>query len=143
MPPEKRWTREPGRHMIQARRAPSTQETASEPWYLPPAPQRSMRHSFDNECGKADMARGKTKVMRRRRMAPSRATSKISVVADVPERAMVIFAHPDDAEIGSGGVVAKWVAAGCEVTYVLCTNGSAGTADRTLPPEQLAEQRAG
>ncbi len=67
---------------------------------------------------------------------------KLEIVADAPDRAMVIFAHPDDAELGSGGVVAKWVAAGCEVTYVLCTNGSAGTADRSLPPEQLVEQRA-
>ena len=25
-----------------------------------------------------------------------------------PETAMVIFAHPDDAEIGSGGTVSKW-----------------------------------
>ena len=55
---------------------------------------------------------------------------------------MVIFAHPDDAEIGSGGIIARWIAAGCEVTYVLCTNGDAGTADRTLTPEQLAEKRA-
>jgi LmbE family N-acetylglucosaminyl deacetylase len=55
---------------------------------------------------------------------------------------MVIFAHPDDAEIGSGGVVAKWVAAGCEITYVLCTNGSAGTDDRSLTPAELAEKRA-
>jgi LmbE family N-acetylglucosaminyl deacetylase len=55
---------------------------------------------------------------------------------------MVIFAHPDDAEIGSGGVIARWIAAGCEVTYVLCTNGDAGTADRSLTPEQLAEKRA-
>jgi LmbE family N-acetylglucosaminyl deacetylase len=55
---------------------------------------------------------------------------------------MVVFAHPDDAEIGSGGVVARWVAAGCEVTYVLCTTGSAGTADRSLTPAQLAERRA-
>ena len=55
---------------------------------------------------------------------------------------MVIFAHPDDAEIGSGGVIARWVAAGCEVTYVLCTNGSAGTADRALTPEQLVDRRA-
>ena len=38
--------------------------------------------------------------------------SKLEVVTAVPDRAMVIFAHPDDAEIGSGGVVAKWVAAG-------------------------------
>ena len=55
---------------------------------------------------------------------------------------MVVFAHPDDAEIGSGGVAAKWVAAGCEVTYVLCTNGAAGTADRSLTPAELAKKRA-
>jgi LmbE family N-acetylglucosaminyl deacetylase len=67
---------------------------------------------------------------------------KLEIVADVPDRAMVIFAHPDDAEIGSGGVVAKWVAAGCEVTYVLCTNGDAGTADRTLTAAELAARRA-
>ena len=57
---------------------------------------------------------------------------KLEIVTDVPDRAMVVFAHPDDAEIGSGGVVGKWVAAGCEVTYVLCTNGDSGTADRSL-----------
>src|SRR5438067_12268502 len=66
----------------------------------------------------------------------------LEVVHDIPDRAMVIFAHPHDAGIGSGGVVARWVAAGCEVTYVLCTNGSASTADRSLTPEQLAERRA-
>src|ERR1700752_3627683 len=47
---------------------------------------------------------------------------KLEIVAETPDKAMVIFAHPDDAEIGSGGVVAKWAAAGCAVTYVLCTN---------------------
>ena len=56
---------------------------------------------------------------------------------------MVVFHHPDDAEIGSGGVIATWVAAGCEVSYVLCTNGDAGTADRDLaPPTELARKRA-
>jgi LmbE family N-acetylglucosaminyl deacetylase len=39
-------------------------------------------------------------------------------------------------------VIATWVAAGCEVTYVLCTNGAAGSADRTLAPEELARRRA-
>ena len=68
---------------------------------------------------------------------------KLEIVTDVPDRAMVIFAHPDDAEIGSGGVVARWIAAGCEVTYVLCTNGAAGTADRSLAPAELAKRRAG
>jgi LmbE family N-acetylglucosaminyl deacetylase len=67
---------------------------------------------------------------------------KLTTITEVPDRAMVIFAHPDDAEIGSGGVVARWVASGCEVTYVLCTNGDSGTADRTLTPEQLAKKRA-
>ena len=66
----------------------------------------------------------------------------LPIVTETPDRAMVIFAHPDDAEIGSGGVVATWVAAGCEVTYVLCTNGDSGTADRSLTPEQLARKRA-
>jgi LmbE family N-acetylglucosaminyl deacetylase len=67
---------------------------------------------------------------------------KLQVVTDIPDTAMVVFAHPDDAEIASGGVVARWVAAGCEVTYVLCTNGSAGTADRSLTPEELVDRRA-
>jgi LmbE family N-acetylglucosaminyl deacetylase len=70
-------------------------------------------------------------------------TPSLEVVTAVPERAMVVFAHPDDAEIGSGGVIATWIAAGCEVTYVLCTNGGAGTADRTLTAEALADKRAG
>jgi LmbE family N-acetylglucosaminyl deacetylase len=77
-------------------------------------------------------------VLRRTSGAPSGLTG----VSDVPERAMVVFAHPDDAEIGSGGVVAKWTAAGCEVTYILCTSGNSGTADRSLTPEQLALRRA-
>jgi LmbE family N-acetylglucosaminyl deacetylase len=67
---------------------------------------------------------------------------KLEVVTEAPDRAMVVFAHPDDAEIGSGGVIAKWVAAGCEVTYVLCTNGDAGSADRTLTAADLARRRA-
>jgi len=73
---------------------------------------------------------------------PESMDRKLEIVTDVPDRAHVIFAHPDDAEIGSGGVVARWVAAGCEVTYVLCTNGDAGTAERSLTPAELARQRA-
>jgi LmbE family N-acetylglucosaminyl deacetylase len=67
---------------------------------------------------------------------------KLEIVTEVPETAMVVFAHPDDAELGSGGVVARWTAAGCEVTYVLCTDGQAGTADRSLAPAELAARRA-
>jgi LmbE family N-acetylglucosaminyl deacetylase len=73
---------------------------------------------------------------------PDRPAPALEIVTDVPDRAMVVFAHPDDAEIGSGGVVAGWIEAGCEVAYVLCTNGDAGTAERSLTPAQLATKRA-
>jgi LmbE family N-acetylglucosaminyl deacetylase len=73
---------------------------------------------------------------------PTDPSRPLTVVTEVPDKAMVVFAHPDDAEIGSGGVVASWVAAGCEVTYVLCTNGEAGTSQRALTPAELARKRA-
>lgn len=43
------------------------------------------------------------------------------------ERALVVFAHPDDAEFGVAGTVATWVAEGTEVTYVSVTDGAAGS----------------
>lgn len=64
-----------------------------------------------------------------------------------PGRAMVIMAHPDDAEFVCGGTVAKWCAEGWEVFYVLVTGGDKGTHDPEQHPEKLAaireeEQRA-
>lgn len=41
--------------------------------------------------------------------------------------ALVLFAHPDDAEFMCGGTIAKWTRDGCEVHYVVCTDGSAGS----------------
>ncbi|MEK9676512.1 MAG: PIG-L family deacetylase, partial [Chloroflexota bacterium] len=57
-------------------------------------------------------------------------------------KAMVVTAHPDDAEYGCSGSVAKWCRQGWEVTYVLCTDGSKGTEDRDITSEQLAKIRA-
>ena len=59
------------------------------------------------------------------------------------ERVMVITAHPDDSEFGAGGVVAKHVKEGREVTYVIATNGNKGSGDRTMTPERLARLREG
>ena len=64
-----------------------------------------------------------------------------------PVRVAVIVAHPDDAEFGCAGTVARWTAEGREVTYVLLTSGDKGSADPAVTPEQLiatreAEQRA-
>jgi LmbE family N-acetylglucosaminyl deacetylase len=61
--------------------------------------------------------------------------------------ALVVFAHPDDAEFMCGGTIAKWTRAGCEVHYVVCTDGSAGSnepgANRAdVAPIREREQRA-
>jgi LmbE family N-acetylglucosaminyl deacetylase len=41
--------------------------------------------------------------------------------------AVVVFAHPDDAEFMCGGTIARWARKGTEVHYVCCTDGSAGS----------------
>ena len=60
---------------------------------------------------------------------------------DRPERAMLVIPHPDDAEGGVGGTVAKWVAEGTEVIFVLCTNGDKGTSDPEMTTKKLAAIR--
>ena len=59
-------------------------------------------------------------------------------MAEGIERVMVVTAHPDDAEFGAGGTVAKLARQGCEITYVIVTNGNKGASDRTMTPERLA-----
>ncbi len=56
-------------------------------------------------------------------------------------RAMVVFAHPDDADWGCSGTVAKWTRLGWEVVYVMCTDGSKGTEDRSLTAVELSNIR--
>ena len=57
------------------------------------------------------------------------------------QRAMVVVAHPDDAEWGCAGTVAKWCAQGWEVVYVLCTDGSKGSEDPEMTSGRLVEIR--
>ena len=64
----------------------------------------------------------------------------------IPKSALTIFAHPDDSEFTIGGTLAKWAAAGCEITMVLCTSGNVGTHDgkytlKTLAKTREAEQK--
>ena len=56
-------------------------------------------------------------------------------------RGMVVVAHADDAEWGCSGTVAGWCAAGWDVRYVLCTDGSKGSDDPQLTATALAEIR--
>ena len=60
---------------------------------------------------------------------------------ETAQRVMVIVAHPDDAEIQCGGSIAKLVARGARVSYVLCTSGNRGSDDLTTTAERLAALR--
>jgi LmbE family N-acetylglucosaminyl deacetylase len=68
-------------------------------------------------------------------------------VVDVPERVLVITAHPDDVDFGAAGSVAVWTKAGAAVTYCVVTDGDAGGFDATIdraeiPSIRRAEQTA-
>lgn len=56
--------------------------------------------------------------------------------------ALVLFAHPDDAEFSAGGTVARWAREGCEVHYVCITDGSAGSNEPGTTREAMREVRA-
>jgi LmbE family N-acetylglucosaminyl deacetylase len=58
-----------------------------------------------------------------------------------PVDILVIAAHPDDAEFGAAGSVARWIDEGRSVAYVICTSGEKGTTDRTVRPEDLMRIR--
>jgi LmbE family N-acetylglucosaminyl deacetylase len=53
----------------------------------------------------------------------------------------VVTPHPDDAEFGVAGTVARWTSKGKQVVYVVCTNGNKGTSDPEVKPDELAETR--
>jgi LmbE family N-acetylglucosaminyl deacetylase len=56
-------------------------------------------------------------------------------------RVVVFTPHPDDSEFGAAGTIARWVAEGREVFYVICTNGDKGSADPEMTSERLAAIR--
>ncbi|GAB6064759.1 PIG-L deacetylase family protein [Deferrisoma palaeochoriense] len=58
-----------------------------------------------------------------------------------PVDLLVIAAHPDDAEIGAGGTVARWATEGRRVGYLLVTSGEKGTDDPAADPQELARTR--
>ena len=59
----------------------------------------------------------------------------------VPRKAMVIMAHPDDIEFTCAGTVARWVKAGAEVVYVMCTSGEVGIAAPGMTKQKATEIR--
>lgn len=72
---------------------------------------------------------------------------KPSIHTARPDRALVIVAHPDDADFGVAGTIASWVKQGAVARLVCCTSGDAGADDARTDPIELAtlreaEQRA-
>jgi len=64
----------------------------------------------------------------------------------MPERALVVVAHPDDIDFGMAGSIATLTRAGAEVSYCLVTSGEAGPPDdadrEELRTRREAEQRS-
>ncbi|MDO9443949.1 MAG: PIG-L deacetylase family protein [Dehalococcoidia bacterium] len=56
-------------------------------------------------------------------------------------RAMVVAAHPDDADFGAAGTATLLARSGWEVRYVVVTDGSKGSDDPAFTPETLVATR--
>ncbi len=69
------------------------------------------------------------------------ATPMTSRNLETPSRALVIVAHPDDAEFQCGGTLAKWAASGCVINHLVLTDGSKGTWDVDASTDALVEKR--
>tara|TARA_Y100001970_G_scaffold45230_1_gene56693 strand:+ start:19390 stop:20145 length:756 start_codon:yes stop_codon:yes gene_type:complete len=56
-------------------------------------------------------------------------------------RAMVIAGHPDDSDVGAGGITAKLAKAGWDVRVVVATDGSKGSSDENVDQNELIAER--
>jgi LmbE family N-acetylglucosaminyl deacetylase len=61
--------------------------------------------------------------------------------AERPDRLLVITAHPDDADFGIAGTVARWIGEGAVARLVCGTSGEAGSDDAHTDPLELASLR--
>ena len=56
-------------------------------------------------------------------------------------KVLVFTPHPDDGEIGQGGLMAKWASEGKEVVLCVVTNGAAGSNDPAVQRDDLIATR--
>jgi LmbE family N-acetylglucosaminyl deacetylase len=74
-------------------------------------------------------------------------TSNLEGLAHPPEpsdgtkRALVVAAHPDDADFGAAGTAYLWSQQGWEFYYLVCTDGSKGSDDPSITQSQLITMR--
>jgi LmbE family N-acetylglucosaminyl deacetylase len=60
----------------------------------------------------------------------------------IPERVLVVVAHPDDSGFGMAGTIATLTKAGAEVSYCLATSGEAGPPDDADRDARRAQREA-
>lgn len=60
---------------------------------------------------------------------------------DVPERALAIFAHPDDPEVACAGTLHTWVRSGTDVHLLIANQGDKGTLPDRSDAADLAARR--
>jgi LmbE family N-acetylglucosaminyl deacetylase len=64
------------------------------------------------------------------------------VIDETPGVVLAVYAHPDDADVGCGGTLARWAKSGTAVHLIVCTDGAKGTSDPGVQPKKLAAERA-
>lgn len=67
--------------------------------------------------------------------------ARLELFEHIPERALVVVAHPDDCEFLAGSVLSAWSRQGCQASVCLVTDGDAGSDDPTIPPGELSRVR--
>lgn len=60
---------------------------------------------------------------------------------EAPASALAVYAHPDDPEISAGGTLARWAAAGTEISLLITTRGEKGSQDPDADLDELARVR--
>jgi LmbE family N-acetylglucosaminyl deacetylase len=65
-----------------------------------------------------------------------------ALLDELPDSALAVYAHPDDADVACGGTLARWAKGGCAVHLIVCTDGARGTTDPSVSMEELAVIRA-
>ncbi len=67
----------------------------------------------------------------------------MTLLTEIPEAVLAVYAHPDDPEVSCGGTLAHWVAQGTEARLVVVNAGDKGSADPGTDPAELTRRRAG
>ncbi|HVC39541.1 MAG TPA: PIG-L family deacetylase [Candidatus Dormibacteraeota bacterium] len=69
------------------------------------------------------------------------ASPRLELFEHIPERALVIVAHPDDCDFLAASVLSAWVRQGCQGAICLVTDGDAGSDDPSIPAGELSRIR--